>query len=77
MRNGKLNDIVTCSRIGDGDFKVIDFREGVCREVRIQNLKRPMDTHWIYEHHCDKQLGKTLAAREMTATKILSKVRHG
>lgn len=78
MRNGKVNDIVTCDRVGSGDYKVIDTREGhVTTELRLQSVSRPMDIRWVDEYFCTKNLRASLAAREMAATKILSKVRHG
>lgn len=77
MRNAKRGDIVTCERVGGGNFRVINvFNHGVSVEVQIQSVGRPSGIHTVYEHHCTKNLKATMDAHKNATSKILSKPRR-
>lgn len=76
----KVRDIVQCSRLGRGNFKVIDKRMTSSEELRLQSLEDPATIEWIYAAHCTVD-PKTMALnmrssrndRMKEVNKILSK----
>lgn len=77
----KVRDIVRCSRIGKGEFRVIDIRNvgKHNEEVRLESLDDP-NLHicmWIYSAHCNTKstLKSRLSNRRAEVEKILNKKR--
>lgn len=77
----KVRDIVRCSRIGKGEFRVIDIRHvgSHNEEVRLESLDNPniILCQWIYSVHCDTRstFKNRLSNRRGEVEKILNKKR--
>lgn len=77
----KVRDIVKCSRIGKGEFRVIDIRHTGTHseEVRLESLDNPnlYICQWIFSVHCDTKstLKSRLSNRRAEVEKILNKKR--
>lgn len=69
-REFKVHEIVQCSRLGKGDFRVIDTRPHM---VRLEDMASK-ETDWIYTAHVTQtikaRMASARASRAIKATEV-------